>query len=226
LPIVDWHLLALQIQVKRFIDSSPYRYRSLTLQVINVPHPTLRHTSRPLRRVDKKLKMMVAEMIELMYAHRGIGLAANQVDLPFQLFVIDPTGDKDSGQAQVFLNPVIQSPKGNSEAEEGCLSIPGVYGKVVRPAEVRVIAYDLQGNKFDEVVDGTMARVIQHEFDHLQGVIFPDRMTETSLRAIEGELEAFELEFQAMLRQDDGLATENVVKRLRELESEYCETTN
>lgn len=192
------------------------------LQIINVPHPTLRHQSRPLRRVDKKLKMMVAEMFELMYEHRGIGLAANQVDLPFQLFLIDPTGEKDSGQGRVLINPVVQSPKGTSEAEEGCLSIPGVYGKVVRPAEVHVIAYDLSGNRMDEVVDGTLARVIQHEYDHLQGVIFPDRMSEAALRSIEGELEAFDLEFAAMLKQDDGLRVENVRKRLAELESEYC----
>lgn len=165
---------------------------------------------------------MVAEMFELMYEHRGIGLAANQVDLPFQLFLIDPTGEKDSGQGRVLINPVVQSPKGTSEAEEGCLSIPGVYGKVVRPAEVHVIAYDLSGNRMDEVVDGTLARVIQHEYDHLQGVIFPDRMSEAALRSIEGELEAFDLEFAAMLKQDDGLRVENVRKRLAELESEYC----
>ena len=192
------------------------------MQVINVPHPTLRHHSKPLRRVDKKLKMMVAEMFELMYEHRGIGLAANQVDLPFQMFVIDPTGEKGSDQARVLINPVVQSPKGNSEADEGCLSIPGVYGKVVRPAEVHVIAYDLSGNQMDEVVDGTLARVIQHEYDHLHGVIFPDRMTEAALRSIEGELDAFEIEFEAMLKQDDGLRAENVKKRLCELEAEYC----
>ncbi len=192
------------------------------MQVINVPHPTLRHHSKPLRRVDKKLKMMVAEMFELMYEHRGIGLAANQVDLPFQMFVIDPTGEKGSDQARVLINPVVQSPKGNSEADEGCLSIPGVYGKVVRPAEVHVIAYDLSGNQMDEVVDGTLARVIQHEYDHLHGVIFPDRMTEAALRSIEGELDAFEIEFEAMLKQDDGLRAENVKKRLSELEAEYC----
>ncbi len=193
------------------------------MQVINVPHPTLRYKSKPLVRVDKKLKMMVAEMFELMYEHRGIGLAANQVDLPFQLFIINPAGDKDSGQGQVLINPVVQSPKGNSEAEEGCLSIPGVYGKVTRPAEVHVIAYDLSGNQMDEVVDGTMSRVIQHEYDHLQGVIFPDRMSEAALRSIEDDLDAFDLEFAAMLKQDEGLLAENVHQRLKELESEYCQ---
>ena len=108
------------------------------------------------------------------------------------------------------------------KAEEGCLSIPGVYGKVIRPAEVHVIAYDLQGNKMDQVVGGMLAKVIQHEYDHLQGVLFPDRMTESAKRAIEGELDAFELEYEAMLRKDDGLTAANVKKRLAEREAEYC----
>ena len=192
------------------------------LKIINIPHPTLRHVSKPIKRVDKKLKGFVAEMFELMYESNGIGLAANQVDLPFQLFVINPTGAPDKKEERVLINPVVQLPKGNSEAEEGCLSIPGVYGKVVRPAEVHVMAYDLSGNKMDEVVSGTLARVIQHEYDHLQGVLFPDRMTEAARKAIEGELDAFTLEYEAMLKQDEGLLFANVKKRLAELEAEYC----
>jgi len=192
------------------------------LKIINIPHPTLRHVSKPIKRVDKKLKGFVAEMFELMYESNGIGLAANQVDLPFQLFVINPTGAPDKKEERVLINPVVQLPKGNSEAEEGCLSIPGVYGKVVRPAEVHVMAYDLSGNKMDEVVSGTMARVIQHEYDHLQGVLFPDRMTDAARKAIEGELDAFTLEYEAMLKQDEGLLFTNVKKRLAELEAEYC----
>lgn len=192
------------------------------LKIINIPHPTLRHVSKPIKRVDKKLKGFVAEMFELMYESNGIGLAANQVDLPFQLFVINPTGAPDKKEERVLINPVVQLPKGNSEAEEGCLSIPGVYGKVIRPAEVHVMAYDLSGNKMDEVVSGTLARVIQHEYDHLQGVLFPDRMTEAARKAIEGELDAFTLEYEAMLKQDEGLLFSNVKKRLAELEAEYC----
>lgn len=192
------------------------------LKIINIPHPTLRHVSKPIKRVDKKLKGYISEMFELMYESNGIGLAANQVDLPFQLFIINPTGGPDKKEERVLINPVVQLPKGNSEAEEGCLSIPGVYGKVVRPAEVHVMAYDLSGNKMDEVVSGTLARVIQHEYDHLQGVLFPDRMTEASRKAIEGELDAFALEYEAMLKQDEGLLAANVQKRLAELEAEYC----
>ncbi len=192
------------------------------LQVINYPHPALRHQSKPVRRVDKTLRQMIAKMFELMYEHRGVGLAANQVNLPLQLFIANISGERDSGEELVMINPVIQSPKGTSEAEEGCLSIPGVYGQVVRPEQVHVMAYDLSGNKFDRVVDGMLARVIQHEFDHLQGVLFPDRMSEAAKRAIGDELEAFELEYDNLLRQDEGLSAEAVAKRLAELEAEYC----
>lgn len=192
------------------------------VQVINIPHPTLRHQSKPLKRVDKALRKMVDEMLELMYEHKGVGLAANQVDLPFQLFVVNEAGEKGAADERVFINPVVQLPKGRDEGEEGCLSIPGVYGNVIRPAQVHVLAYDLSGNKFDQVVDGRLARIIQHEFDHLQGILFPDRMTESARREIEGELEAFEIEFDVLLRQDEGLAAEAIRKRLAALEAEYC----
>jgi peptide deformylase len=165
---------------------------------------------------------MVAEMFDLMYEHHGVGLAANQVDLPFQLFVINEAGEKDAGEEFVLINPVLQSPKGRDEDEEGCLSIPGVYGNVVRPAQVHVIAYNLEGHKLDRVIDGRLARIVQHEYDHLQGVLFPDRMTEAARLEIGDELDAFEREYAHMLRQDEGLLAKNVARRLAALESEYC----
>ncbi|MGI9515431.1 MAG: peptide deformylase [Pirellulaceae bacterium] len=192
------------------------------LQVINYPHPALRHQSKPLRRVDKNLKQMVVEMFELMYEHRGVGLAANQVNLPFQLFVVNSAGERGAGEELVMINPVIQSPKGTSEAEEGCLSIPGVYGQVVRPEQVHVTAWDLSGNQFDRVVDGMLARVMQHEYDHLQGVLFPDRMSESAKKSIADDLDAFEREYASMLRQDESVSASAVVKRLAELEAKYC----
>ena len=192
------------------------------LPLVLVPSPILRQKAEPVETITDDIKTLLDDMLETMYEAPGIGLAANQVDLPFQLFVINPTGAPDKKEERVLINPVVQLPKGNSEAEEGCLSIPGVYGKVVRPAEVHVMAYDLSGNKMDEVVSGTMARVIQHEYDHLQGVLFPDRMTDAARKAIEGELDAFTLEYEAMLKQDEGLLFTNVKKRLAELEAEYC----
>ena len=141
------------------------------MEIINYPHPTLRHKSKPIRRVDKKLREIVAEMFEAMYKARGIGLAANQVDLPLQLFIINTSGEKGKGEELVFLNPVISNPKGKGEAEEGCLSIPGVNASVNRPAGITVTAYDLTGNEIEIKATGLLARAIQHEFDHLNGCL-------------------------------------------------------
>lgn len=194
------------------------------LEIINTPHPALRHVSQPLRRVDKKLKQIVREMFDLMYEHRGVGLAANQVNLPFRLFVINETGTADEGEEMVLVNPVLRSPRGRAEDEEGCLSIPGVYGNVLRPAQVRLEAWDLAGNRIDQVVSGRLARIIQHEFDHLQGVLFPDRMSESARKAIAEDLDAFDREFRRLQEHDERLQAESVARRLAELEAEYCAT--
>jgi peptide deformylase len=194
----------------------------LSLQVITVPHPALRHLSKPVRRVDRRLKAMVEEMFELMYASQGVGLAANQVNLPFRIFVVNEAGERGLAEERVFVNPVIDQPKGRDEAEEGCLSIPGVYGNVIRPARIRVVAWDLVGQQFDQVVEGRLARIIQHEHDHLQGVLFPDRMSDAARAAIEPELELFEQEFARLVQRDSSLDTAAVRRHLAELEAEYC----
>lgn len=192
------------------------------MNVVTYPHPALRYQSKQIKRVDRKLKSLVEEMFELMYEHKGIGLAANQVALPFQLFVINPSGERGQGEERVLINPVIQGPKGNEEAEEGCLSLPNVYGKVTRPAQVHVVAYDMTGEVFDETVTGILARVIQHENDHLNGVLFTDRMVPEAKKSIESELDAFEIEYQAQLKSHQDLEPDVFRKRAAELEGEYC----
>ena len=105
----------------------------MSLEIIHYPHPTLRYVSKPLKRVDAELKAMVVEMFDLMYEHEGIGLAANQVDLPYRLFVCNPSGDPDDKEAEcVFINPVILKGSGQHEREEGCLSIPDLRGILPR----------------------------------------------------------------------------------------------
>ncbi len=112
------------------MDFSPPCGSALSLQIIQYPHPTLRHRSKPLRRVDAELRKIVAEMFELMYEHEGVGLAANQVDLPYRLFVVNPEGKADAGESEgVFINPVLSHGRGLEEDEEGCLSIPGVRAR-------------------------------------------------------------------------------------------------
>jgi len=157
-----------------------------------------------------------------MYEAKGIGLAANQVDLPFQLFVVNVEGDKTEGNELVFINPVIESPKGVCDAEEGCLSLPGVHGIVARPEQVRVKAYGIAGEEIDMTVDGLLARAIQHEHDHLQGTLFIDRISESSKRQIDGELESFELDFEG--KRAAGLISSNddIDRRLENLETKFC----
>ncbi len=166
------------------------------LQVITYPHPTLRRVSKPVRRVNAELKEIVRKMFELMYEHQGIGLAANQVDLPLRLFIMNLKGKRGEGEELVFLNPVLSRHKGSDQAEEGCLSIPGVYGDVIRPKQVRVEAFGIDGSPISLELTGLAARCVQHETDHLDGVLFTDRMGESARSDIDDELYEFEVEYQ------------------------------
>src|SRR3954454_8771753 len=168
------------------------------MQIITYPHPRLRRVSKPLKRVDSDLRKKIREMFELMYAAKGIGLAANQVDLPLRFFIVNLEAKPDAGEELVFINPVISLPRGGSEeAEEGCLSLPGLYGDVVRPKQVRINAYSLEGKEMQIDATGLLARCVQHELDHLDGVLFPDRMTTTAKSAIAEGLDEFEAEFRS-----------------------------
>ena len=151
-----------------------------SLQIVPYPHPTLRHKSKPVRRVDAELVRIVRKMFGLMYEHNGIGLAANQVDLPLRLFIVNLSAKPDEGEEFVFINPVLSKPKGNEESEEGCLSFPELYGPVTRPKLITVHAYNLRGEEVRSNLNGMLARVVQHEYDHLDGVVFVDRMTPTA----------------------------------------------
>jgi len=169
----------------------------MQLSIITYPHPTLRVRSKPIRRVDRQLKDFAAQMLDLMYEAEGVGLAANQVDLPIRMFVANPTGERGDGEELVLINPEFQLPKGNESEPEGCLSLPGVSGQVKRPESIRVSAYDLKGNSIERTVDGFLGRVLQHENDHLNGVLFIDRMTDESRREVEGQIDELETEFRS-----------------------------
>jgi peptide deformylase len=202
-------------------DGSIHRVRNrpLSLQIIHYPHPTLRHPSKPLKRVDAELRKLVDEMFDLMYAHEGVGLAANQVDLPYRLFVVNPEGQREAKEAeQVFINPVLNLGRGQHEDEEGCLSIPGVYAPVTRNETIRVEAYDLSGNEISGEVDGLLARILQHETDHLDGVLFIDRLGLTQLASLRDKLEEFEIVFQSKLETGELPDELAMAERLREFE--------
>src|SRR5262245_39545941 len=161
-------------------------------------------------------------MFDVMYEAKGIGLAANQVDLPLRLFIVNLEAKPEAGEELVFINPVIALPRGGSdEAEEGCLSLPGLYGNVVRPKQVRINAYSLDGTEIQADVTGLLARCVQHELDHLDGVLFTDRMSKTAVADIQHDLDVFETEFKS--RRETGAipSDEQIASRWYEFEAKY-----
>ncbi len=193
------------------------------MRIIEYPHPTLRHVSRPLKRVDAELRQIVAQMFDLMYEAKGIGLAANQVDLPYRLFIVNLEGDPEArDEEMVFINPVISKPKGQKEQEEGCLSLPGLYAPVKRPETVTVQAYNLAGELYHEEVSGMLARCIQHESDHLDGILFIDRLSDTQKAEIRDQLDEFESQYQGMLQRGEIPDESACAARLTELEKARC----
>ena len=174
------------------------------LQIVPHPHPALRRKSRELVRIDAELRDIVQQMFQLMYAARGVGLAANQVGLPYRLFVINPEGDPaQNDQELVFINPRITRKKGSDDDEEGCLSLPEIHGTVTRATELIVDAFDLTGRQFEMQLEDFPARIIQHENDHLDGVLFIDRVQP----AVRAQLQPLitDLETQFRNRQKQGL---------------------
>lgn len=193
------------------------------MRIIEYPHPTLRHESKPLKRVDAELIEIVREMFVLMYANKGIGLAANQVDLPYRLFIVNLTGDAEQpDQQHVFLNPVLSGRKGSKEDEEGCLSIPGLYGQVKRPEKITLNAFTLQGEEIAAELSGMFARVVQHEVDHLDGVLFIDKLSPTASIAARESLEEFELQFANRRQRGEIPDDAQIAARLAELEKLRC----
>jgi peptide deformylase len=191
------------------------------LQIIQYPHPTLRHVSKPLRRVDGELHRIVREMFELMYAAKGIGLAANQVDLPYRFFILNLESDPAAqDEEMVFINPVVRSPHGMAEAEEGCLSLPNLYGEVRRPEQVTVNAFNLSGEEVTMEIDGLFARAVQHELDHLDGILFIDRLSATGLLDAKPALISFEEQFVRQRERGQIPTDTAIASRLGQLEQQ------
>ena len=190
------------------------------MRIVKYPHPTLRYKSKPLLRVDTELRKMIHQMFDLMYAHEGVGLAANQVDLPYRVIVMNVKSDvaaKDEEHA--FINPVIVQRKGGmEEKEEGCLSLPEIFAPVKRAQKIVLNAYNLSGQEVTWELDGMYARVVQHECDHLDGILFVDRLSPANLLAVKEALQdmeaAFSGERQRGLIPNDQL----IAARLSELE--------
>ena len=136
-------------------------------------------------------------MFELMYASDGVGLAANQVGLPFRLFVMNPTGKKEEKEEEyVFINPVILKKNGNASDSEGCLSFPDMHANVVRSESIEVEAVSLSGEVQQFKWKNRLARIVQHEIDHLNGFCFVDRLTSTATIEIKPELDELSTIFE------------------------------
>lgn len=144
--------------------------------ILNYPDPRLRTLAKPVTVFDDKLHTLIDDMFATMYAAKGIGLAASQIDEHVQLIVMDLSEDND--QPRVFINPKI-TPLVDEQFtyEEGCLSVPDYYDKVDRPKRVKIEALDKDGNPFEEEAEGMLAVCIQHELDHLNGKLFVDYLS-------------------------------------------------
>lgn len=200
------------------------KLRMTKLQLVTYPHPILRHKSKPIVRVDVELHDMISQMFEIMYEFRGVGLAANQVNLPLRLFVANPTGERsEKEQELVFINPVLNKPKGNEESEEGCLSLPGINAPVKRSKSLHVNAFDRRGQEISGEVSGFLARIIQHETDHLDGVLFFDRLSEEMARPLEEDLGKLERRFQEAQNQQLVPSIDEIQKQIADWEARYCQ---
>ena len=139
--------------------------------------PVLREKSTPVEKFDEDLKETIKKMAELMYKVKGLGLAANQVGIPKRFFIMDIKQKEGTPELEVYINPEILNAEGYTEYEEGCLSIPGYYAKVERYARLYIRAYDLEGKPFEKELTGLQAIAFQHEYDHIEGILFIDRIS-------------------------------------------------
>lgn len=146
----------------------------------------LRKKAQPVKDINAEIKKAAADMIALMSKEKGVGLAGPQVGLSRRIFVTQAAGDSP----RVFINPtIIWTSQEQVKYEEGCLSVPGLWADVIRPAEIKVQAWNEKGRAFTLEAGGMLARVIQHEYDHLEGILFIDRLSDAKREKILAKLE-------------------------------------
>jgi peptide deformylase len=179
------------------IDLPANQDQPMPRKIVHYPHPALRHKAQTVKAVDKELRINVGEMTELMYQAKGLGLAAPQVALPYQLLVMNITGDpKQPEREEVFINPRIVERKEFVTTEEGCLSFPGLYQNIRRSKTIKVQAYNLKGELVEKTISDIEARAWQHEIDHLNGVLFIDMMGPLARLASKLSVRKFEKVFR------------------------------
>lgn len=152
--------------------------------------PVLRQRALPVAEVDDTVRELIADMRETMHAYHGVGLAGNQIGVLQRVLVIDIPVDDEKRVRVALVNPVIDRKEGTETGEEGCLSIPGLYEDVRRARQIRVRALDEHGKPIEFTAEGYLARAVQHEVDHLDGVLFVDRLSLLKRRFMRSSLEA------------------------------------
>lgn len=169
-------------------------YLTIHMNIVLYPDPRLRAKNVPVQDFGPELEASARGMFQLMYETQGVGLAAPQVGLNIRMMVFNPEGEAEATEAETVLcNPrIVSKSKEKGFAEEGCLSFPNVSGQVSRPIRVLVKAQDLQGQEISLELEGWDARVFQHEFDHLEGVLFIDRMSPADRTLMKPVLEGLE----------------------------------
>ncbi|HKD99558.1 MAG TPA: peptide deformylase [Planctomycetota bacterium] len=160
------------------------------MDVVLYPDPILRRTAAAVERFDDELRSTAAAMHETMARAKGVGLAAPQVGLGIRLLVVNPTGKPEN--ALTLVNPVIRSKRGEVVGEEGCLSFPNIWAEVSRAGSIVVEAQDETGRPLRLELDGFAARIVQHEHDHLEGILFVDRMSPADRVRVKSALVALE----------------------------------
>ena len=153
-------------------------------RIVKYPEPVLLTRSVEVTEIDADIRQLVADMVETVHAAPGVGLAANQVGVARRVAVVDLSVGQDPSQLLVLVNPRVLSFEGNQVEEEGCLSIPGITELVQRPARVEVEAMNLEGDTFRVRGEALMARALLHEIDHLDGILFLERLSPLKRRLI------------------------------------------
>lgn len=152
--------------------------------------PVLRQKSGEVTAFDDELRRLAADMHETMHVYRGVGLAANQVGVAQRVIVVDVPIEEDERAIYTLVNPEITSRSGSESGEEGCLSMPGIYEDVTRSLNVHVRAHDEHGQPFELDAEGYLARALQHEIDHIDGVLFVDRLSPLKRQFLRRTLES------------------------------------
>ncbi len=161
-----------------------------TLQVLNWPAPILKQIAKPVKEIDPWVQQVIDRMIALMTEHEGVGLAAPQVGLPLRLFIMSPTGKPED--VRVIINPVIAEQQGEEEKEEGCLSLPEIRAKITRAVQLKLTGLDQHGKAIAETLEGFAARIVQHENDHLDGILILDRMSTLARMGLRQKIKALQ----------------------------------